>query len=50
LSFRIADKNIAELSAMDITDLRAWLMNVPAKLSNKQRAIAEPIIKEIISR
>ena len=50
LSFRIADKNIAELSAMDITDLRAWLMNVPAQLSNKQRAIAEPIIKEIISR
>ena len=50
LSFRIADKNIAELSAMDITDLRVWLMNVPAKLSNKQRAIAEPIIKEIISR
>ena len=50
LSFRIADKNIAELSAMDIADLRAWLMNVPAQLSNKQRAIAEPIIKEIISR
>ena len=50
LSFRIADKNIAELSVMDIADLRAWLMNVPAKLSNKQRAIAEPIIKEIISR
>ena len=50
LSFRIAEKNITELSAMDITDLRAWLMNVPAKLSNKQRAIAEPIIKEITSR
>ena len=50
LSFRIADKNIAELSAMDIADLRAWLMNVPAKLSHKQRAIAEPIVKEIISR
>ena len=50
LSFRIADKNIAELSAMDISDLRAWLMNVPAKLTNKQRAIAEPIVKEIISR
>lgn len=50
LSFRITDKNIAELSAMDITDLRSWLMNVPARLTNKQRAIAEPIIKEIISR
>ena len=50
LSFRIADKNIAELSAMDITELCAWLMNIPARLTNKQRAIAEPIIKEIISR
>ena len=50
LSFRIADKNIAELSAMDITDLRAWLMNIPSRLTSKQRAIAEPIIKEIISR
>ena len=50
LSYRVADKNIAELSAMDITDLRAWLMNVPAKLTTKQRAIAEPIVKEIISR
>ena len=50
LSYRISDKNIAELSSMDITDLRAWLMNIPSKLNNKQRAIAEPIIKEIISR
>lgn len=50
LSFRIADKNISELSSMDITDLRGWLMNVPSSLNSKQRAIAEPIIKEIISR
>ena len=50
LSYRIADKNIAELSAMDVVDLRAWLMNIPATLNNKQRTIAEPIIKEIISR
>lgn len=50
LSFRIADKNIAELSAMDIVDLRSWLMQVPASLTNKQRTIAKPIIKEIISR
>lgn len=50
LSYRLADKNIAELSAMDIADLRGWLMKVPASLSRKQRAIAEPIIKEIISR
>ena len=50
LSYRLADKNIAELSAMDITDLRGWLMKVPAQLNHKQRSIAEPIIKEILSR
>jgi excinuclease ABC subunit A len=35
---------------MDITDLRGWLMKVPAQLNHKQRSIAEPIIKEILSR
>lgn len=50
LSFRIADKNIADLASMDIVDLRAWLMNVPASLTQKQRTISEPILKEIISR
>ena len=53
LSFRIAGKNIAELSAMDIEELRTWLemlVTDSKTLTHKQRAIAEPIIKEIISR
>lgn len=53
LSYRIANKNIAELSAMDINDLKAWLEQLTvdtSQLTGKQRAVAEPIIKEIISR
>ena len=50
LYFKIADKNIAELSALDITDLLAWFKSLPEHLSTKQRKIAEEIIKEITTR
>lgn len=50
LSYRIAGKNIAELSAMDITELLPFLQNAPQQLNAKQRAIAEPILKEITTR
>ena len=33
LYFKIADKNIAELSALDITDLLAWFKSLPEHLS-----------------
>jgi len=47
LHFRINEKNIAELSEMDITDLVAWMDGVEAKLSEKQLQIAGEILKEI---
>jgi excinuclease ABC subunit A len=50
LFFRIHDKNIAELSAMDISELYEWLNNVNPFLSEKQRAIATEILKEICTR
>ena len=53
LSYRIANKNIAELSAMDIADLKEWLEQLTmdnGQLTGKQRAVADPIIKEIVSR
>ncbi|MDR0687557.1 MAG: excinuclease ABC subunit UvrA, partial [Prevotellaceae bacterium] len=50
LFFRVADKNIAELSSMDIEALSAWFAAVEQKLTGKQRAIAAEIIKEIGSR
>ncbi|WP_373790231.1 excinuclease ABC subunit UvrA [Bacteroides heparinolyticus] len=50
LSFRIHDKNIYELSIMDISELYAWLTNVDSFLSSKQRQIAGEILKEIRTR
>lgn len=46
--FRIGDKNISELSRMDISDLRDYLKTV--RLNAKQQAIATEIIKEIDKR
>jgi len=50
LHFRMHDKNIAELSAMDIVELSKWLENVEQFLSEKQKAIAVEILKEIRTR
>ncbi|MCI7069614.1 excinuclease ABC subunit UvrA [Bacteroides pyogenes] len=50
LHFRIHDKNINELANMDINELYAWLMNVDAFLSDKQKKIAAEILKEIRTR
>ena len=40
LSYRIWDKNIAELASMDIAELREWLDHVEEHLDNQQRQIA----------
>ena len=50
LYFRIADKNIGELSAMDIKELSHFLANIEEKLSGKQKLIASEILKEIRTR
>jgi len=50
LSFRIADKNIAELSAMDLGDLYQWLEDVNERLTDHQKKIAPEILKEIRTR
>ena len=50
LYFRMHDKNIAELSAMDIAELSTWLETVEEFLSDKQKAIAVEILKEIRTR
>jgi excinuclease ABC subunit A len=50
LYFRIADKNIGELSAMDIKELSGFLSNIEEKLTNKQKQIAAEILKEIRTR
>ena len=50
LHFRIADKNIAELSAMDIKELYDWMLRIDDRLTEKQRKIAPEILKEIRTR
>lgn len=50
LYFRIGDKNIAELAAMDITELLDYLNAVEPTLTEKQQQIAREILKEIRSR
>lgn len=50
LFFKINNKNIAELSAMDIDELQKWFLSLPKQLSVKQLQIAEEILKEVNSR
>jgi excinuclease ABC subunit A len=50
LWFRIADKNIGELSSMDIRELTDFLKNIEDKMTHKQMQIASEILKEIRSR
>ena len=50
LHFKINEKNIAELAAMDIEELYAWFNSSGTEVSEKQRLIAEEIKKEILSR
>ena len=50
LSFRLHDKNIYQLSCMDISELYQWLLDVDKHLSHKQQQIAAEILKEIRTR
>lgn len=50
LYFRITDKNIHELSVMDISTLKEWFDQLDEKLSERQKAIATEILKEIRAR
>ena len=50
LHFKIHDKNIAELAGMDLGAFAEWCDVVEQFLSDKQRAIATEIFKEIRTR
>ena len=50
LHFRLRDKNIAQLAAMDIGELYAWLQDLDPYLTDRQRTIATEILKEIRTR
>jgi excinuclease ABC subunit A len=50
LYFRIADKNIGELAALDIRELTSFLTGIEEKMTSRQKLIAAEILKEIRSR
>ena len=50
LYFRIAEKNIGELSAMDIKELSLFLSDIEGKMTGNQKIIAAEILKEIRAR
>ena len=50
LSYKVWDKNISELAAMDLNDLHQWLDQVEEHLDHQQQQIAHEILKEIRKR
>ena len=50
LHFRLHDKTIAQLAAMDISELRDWIQDLHNHVSDTQWEIAREIVKEIDSR
>ncbi len=50
LNFKIGEKNIADLAAMDIVELAVFFKGLDATLEGNQKIIASDIIKEINSR
>ena len=50
LWFKIDEKNIAELSAMDLDKLGLWFETIEKRLSAKQNNIAKDVLKEIRER
>nr|MBC8150663.1 excinuclease ABC subunit UvrA [Bacteroidota bacterium] len=48
--FRIAEKDISELGALDFNALQSWFEGVEATLSERQQTIAREPLKEIRSR
>jgi len=49
-SFRINNKNIFELSEMDLSEVKEWFKNLNKNLTDKEIRISEEITKEILIR
>ena len=50
LSVRIANKNIYEVSAMQLKELRDWAKELPNQLNDNDREIADLVLKEVVNR
>ncbi|RYF96727.1 MAG: excinuclease ABC subunit A [Chitinophagaceae bacterium] len=50
LWFKVDDRNISELSEMNLDNLAAWLDGIELRIDNKQKTIAKDVLKEIRER
>ncbi|HTL82116.1 MAG TPA: excinuclease ABC subunit UvrA [Bacteroidia bacterium] len=50
LYFRINDKNIAQLSAMSLGELKEWMIGLEENMSERNRVIGTEVLKEIRNR
>ncbi|MEZ4722608.1 MAG: excinuclease ABC subunit UvrA [Flavobacteriales bacterium] len=50
LYFKLDGKSIAELAALEISELGKWLKDIENRLDSKQKIIAEEVLKEIRNR
>ncbi|MCD8292083.1 MAG: excinuclease ABC subunit UvrA [Prevotella sp.] len=50
LSYRIWDKNISEVAALDVAELKDWFAEAEKHLDERQKRIASEIVKEIMTR
>ncbi|MBR5997195.1 MAG: excinuclease ABC subunit UvrA, partial [Bacilli bacterium] len=50
LSVKIDNKNIYDVSALQLKDLREWCIKLPNKLGESENKIADLVLKEVINR
>ena len=50
LCFKIDGKTIAEVAAMEMTELKSWFASLPGKLNTRENNIARDILKELNER
>ncbi len=50
LWFKVDEKNIAELSNLDLVQLHGWFQDIESRFSGKQKLIGREIVKEIRER
>ena len=50
LSVKIDNKNIYDVSSLQLKDLKKWVLELPHKLNESENAIADLVLKEIANR
>ena len=50
LCFRIDGKTISEVAAMEMTELRSWLDEIPAGFNQREKNVSRDILKELRER